>query len=39
MGRGWISHQDNNPKQTSTFFREHKMKLLPWPPQTLTWTI
>ena len=33
MGRGWIFHQDNDPKQTSKStqkcVREHKMKLLP----------
>ena len=33
MGRGWIFHQDNDPKQTSKskqkFVVEHKMKLLP----------
>ena len=33
MGRGWISHQDNDPKQTSKSTHkcvtEHKMKLLP----------
>ncbi len=35
MGRGWIFHQDNNPKQTSKSTQicvtEHKRKLLPWP--------
>ncbi len=34
MGRGWIFHQDNNPKQTSKSTQKwvtgHKMKLLPW---------
>jgi len=43
MGRGWIFHLDNDPKQTSKStqkcVREHKIKLLPWPSQTLTWTI
>jgi len=38
MGRGWIFHQDNDPKQTSKskkkWVTEHKMKLLPWPPQS-----
>ena len=38
MGRGWIFHQDNDPKQTSKstqkFVVEHKMKLLPWPSQS-----
>ena len=33
MGRGWIFHQDNGPKQTSKstqkWVTEHKMKLLP----------
>jgi len=33
MGRGWIFHQDNDPKQTSKstqkLVTEHKMKLLP----------
>ncbi len=38
MGRGWIFHQDNNPKQTSKstqkWVTEHKMKLLPGPSQS-----
>jgi len=30
LGRGWIFHQDNDPKQTSKkCVGEHKMKLLP----------
>ena len=33
MGRDWIFHQDNDPKQTSKStqkcVRKHKMKLLP----------
>ncbi len=38
IGRGWIFHQDNNPKQTSKSTQkcvtEHKMKLLPWLSQS-----
>ncbi len=34
IGRGWIFHQDNNPKQTSKstqkWVTEHQMKRLPW---------
>ncbi len=39
MGRGWIFHQDNNPKQTSKstqkWVTEHKMKLLPCRPSPI----
>ncbi len=38
MGRVWIFHQDNNPKQTSISTQkcvtEHKMKLLQWLSQS-----
>ncbi len=40
MGRVWIFHQDNNPKQTSISIStqkcvtEHKMKLLQWLSQS-----
>ncbi len=38
MGRGWIFHQDNNPKQTSKstqkWVTEHKTKVPPWPSQS-----
>ncbi len=38
MVRGWIFHQDNNPKQTlkstQKWVTEHKMKLLPWLSQS-----
>ncbi len=38
MGRGWIFHQDNNPKLTSKstqkWVTEHKINLLPWPSQS-----
>ncbi len=28
MGRGWIFHQDNDPKQTSKWVNKHKLTLL-----------
>ncbi len=38
MGRGWIFHQDNNPKQTSKstqkWVTEHKTSVPPWPSQS-----
>ncbi len=34
MGRGWIFHQDNDPKQTQKCVTEDKMKLVPWPSQS-----
>uniref|UniRef100_A0A8C1IZP6 Uncharacterized protein n=1 Tax=Cyprinus carpio TaxID=7962 RepID=A0A8C1IZP6_CYPCA len=38
MGRGWIFHQDSDPKQTSKSTQkcvtEHKMNLLPWTSQS-----
>jgi len=41
MGRGWIFHQEKNPKQTSKSTQrcviESKLKILPWLSKSLTW--